>query len=164
MKKVFLVPLIIILFSAVPFFASAIPPDGQNVTQEGPGDSVGILGPEGIFRFVVELKLTDEQLNKLHSIKDSGKREVFKSHNEMMLTVWDIQDEIKKDNPDKAKLYAFSDKIAEEQKKIARLRIDQMLSVKAVLTPEQFSKLISLIDAKRNKMKSRILEKVIGDK
>jgi Spy/CpxP family protein refolding chaperone len=82
----------------------------------------------------------------------------------MMLTVWDIQDEIKKDNPDKAKLYAFSDKIAEEQKKIARLRIDQMLSVKAVLTPEQFSKLISLIDAKRNKMKSRILEKVIGDK
>lgn len=164
MRKVLWVPVIILLLSVSPFLAAAMSPDGQNVSQEGPGDSVGVLGPEGIFRFVVELKLTDDQLNKLHAIKDSGKREVFKSHNEMMLTVWDIQDEIKKDNPDRAKLYAFTDKIAEEQKKIAKLRIDQMLAVKAVLTPDQFSKLISLMDAKKNRMKSKILEKVIGDK
>ena len=82
----------------------------------------------------------------------------------MMIIIWDIQDEMKKDSPDKAKLYSMADKIADAQKKIAKLRIDQMLQVKAVLTPDQFAKLTSLIDEKKEKMKKSIIDRVVGDK
>jgi len=89
---------------------------------------------------------------------------MFTAHNEMMMIIWDIQDEMKKEAPDKSKLYSLADKIADSQKKIARLRIDQMLQVKSVLTPDQFAKLTALIDARKERMKKRIIDKVIGDK
>jgi Spy/CpxP family protein refolding chaperone len=162
MKKVLWIPVIVLLLSAFPLLAAA--PETQGETHEGPGDSVGILGPEGVFKLVDELKLSDDQVNKLHAIKDSSKRDIFAAHNEMMMTVWDIQDEMKKESPDKAKLYAMADKIADAQKKIARLRIDQMLQVKAILTPDQFAKLTSLIEARKDKMKKKLIDKVIGNK
>jgi Spy/CpxP family protein refolding chaperone len=163
MKKVLWIPaIVVLLLFAFPLMAAAQETQGE--AHEGPGDSVGILGPEGVFKLVDELKLSDDQANKLHAIKDSSKRDIFAAHNEMMTTVWDIQDEMKKESPDKAKLYAMADKIADTQKKIARLRIDQMLQVKAVLTAEQFTKLTSLIEARKDKMKKKLIDKVIGDK
>jgi len=161
MRKVFFIPVIVLLLSALPLFAA---PDTQDTTHEGPGDISGIFGPDGVFKLVDELKLSDDQVKKLHSIKDSSKRDMFTAHNEMMMIICDIQDEMKKEAPDKSKLYSLADKIADSQKKIARLRIDQMLQVKSVLTPDQFAKLTALIDARKERMKKRIIDKVIGDK
>ena len=123
----------------------------------GPGDGPGIMSADGVFRFVDALKLSDDQVKKLHELRDSSKRDLFTARNEMMMVVWDIQDEMKKDSPDRAKLYQLSDKIAESEKKIARLRIDQMLKVKEILTKEQFEKLTQLIDAKKKQTQKKFL-------
>jgi Spy/CpxP family protein refolding chaperone len=154
MRKVifFALALMTALFTAV--LAADGPRDGQGA---GPGDGPGIMGAEGVFRFVDELKLTDDQTKQLHDLRDSSKRDLFTARNEMMMTVWDIQDEMKKDSPDKTKLYSLSDKIADSEKKIARLRIDQMLRIKSILTKEQFEKLTHMIDAKKQQAKKRFL-------
>lgn len=115
------------------------------------------IGPESTmersFDNVIDgLTLTGDQEQKIHEIRESSKRDIFSLRNEMRLAVWDIQDELKKENSDNAKINSAIDRLTDAQKKLIKLRTDQMLKTKQVLTPEQFKKLI--LEMEKHRIKS----------
>ncbi len=109
-------------------------------------DNPGILGTEKIFAIADELKLTDEQLNKLRDLKKKSKREIEELRHQIKLAMWDVQDEFANKNPDKSKIESAVEKISNNQKQIMKIRIDQMFEIKKILTDEQFKKLLSILE------------------
>ena len=122
------------------------------------------IGPEmaigGIFKVVDGLNLTPEQESKLQAMRDSSKREMLALRTELKTTVWDIQDEFKKDTVDKAKIDKLTDKMAEIEKKLIKARTAHMFQVKEILTPEQFKKMITMLEKHKGKMQKKFKEKM----
>jgi len=155
MKKfVYLAALLLLAF--VPYVTAGDEPGQHGADQE--------LGPESTMeksfdRVIDELKLTGAQEQKLHEIRESSKRDIFSLRNEMHIAVWDIQDELKKESSDNGKINSAIDRLTDAQKKLIKLRTDQMLKTKQILTPEQFKKLI--LEMEKHKVKSikKVLEK-----
>ena len=121
------------------------------------------LGPESTMEktfdnVIDELKLTGAQEQKIHEIRESSKRDIFSLRNEMRIAVWDIQDELKKESSDNGKINSAIDRLTDAQKKLIKLRTDQMLKTKQVLAPEQFKKLI--LEMEKHKAKS--IKRVLG--
>ena len=110
-------------------------------------------------RFAKELGLTDAQLNKLEKIKDSTKREHFKLKNEIKLATWDIQDEIKKNKPDMAKIDSAAQRISDAQAKLMKTRIESVLQVKKILSKKQFDDLSRMMKHRKDKVKKRFFGK-----
>lgn len=133
--------------------------------QRGPGpDMDDGIGPEmaigGIFKVIDELKLSPEQEAKLQAMRDSSKREMLVLRTELKTTVWDIQDEFKKDTVDKTKIDKLTDKMAEIEKKLIKARTAHMFQVKEILTAEQFKQLITLLEKHKGKMQKKFKEKM----
>lgn len=124
-----------------------------------PHGEPGILGTDRIFALVDELKLSDEQLNKLREIKKKNKREIEELRHQIKLAMWDIQDEFANKNPDKNKIETAIEKISANQKQLMKLRIEQMFEIKKILTDEQYKKLISLLETGFFKMKREMKKK-----
>lgn len=90
-----------------------------------------------------ELKLTPDQQTKLKAqhrqMKEEGKA-IF----EQMKGIRDkVRTELLKDKPSKATLDDYATQLAELHKQLIRKRHEHLLGAKAVLTPEQFSKLVN---------------------
>jgi len=157
MKKVMSLVLMLLLV-VIPFAAAESHTNGDS--HPAPGDGPGIMGPDGVFKLTEKLKLNDDQIKQLNELKDASKRDLFKARNDIMTTVWDIQDEMKKDAPDRARLYKLSDKIADNEKQLSRIRIDQTLKIKEILTKEQYTKLTVLLEAQKKQSKNKFLGKI----
>ena len=160
MKKEFLLAAVMVM--AFTPFAFGDPGDHG---PGGPPDGQDMGGPEmmmerGFNNALEELKLTEEQQQKLHDIRDSSKRDIFNLRHEIQLSIMDIQDEYKKEKSDASRINASIDKLAADQKKLMRIRSDQMLKMKDVLTPDQFKKLMKKIDKARNNAKKGFLDKL----
>jgi Spy/CpxP family protein refolding chaperone len=155
----------LILFTTVMFLVLipiAYSENGPEPGKGGPGDEIG---PEstmerGFDRVIDDLKLTDAQEQKIHEIRESSKRDIFTLRNEIHMAVWDIQDELKKEVSDKGKINSAIDRLSDAEKKLIKLRTEQMLKIKEVLTPEQFKLLTREIEKHKNKISKKILEKM----
>jgi Spy/CpxP family protein refolding chaperone len=153
MKKVSIFVIVMIIVF-VPFFMFAENPNEPD-DEMGPGMAIS-----GIFRFINELNLTAEQEQKLQTMRDSSKRELFSMRNELKTAVWDIQDEFKKDTVDKNKINALTDKMADIEKQIIKIRTEHMFKLKEILTPEQFKKLIMLLEKHKASMGKKFFRKL----
>jgi Spy/CpxP family protein refolding chaperone len=145
---------IAIMFTAFPFIYADNSHTPDTDDGIGPGMAIG-----DIFKVMDELKLTPDQEEKLQAMRESSKRELFSMRNDLKTTVWDIQDEFKKDTVDKAKINSLTDKMADIEKKLIKTRTEHMFKVKEILTPEQFKKLINLLEKHKGKMQKKIMEK-----
>lgn len=144
-----------IVFASFPFLYAADEP------MHGSDDGIGpVMAISNIFRVMDELKLTAAQEEKLQAMKDSSKRELFSMRNELMTTVWDIQDEFKKESVDKAKINSLTEKMADIEKKLIKTRTDHMFKVKEILTTEQFKKLINLLEKHKGRMQKKLMDKI----
>ncbi len=154
MKKALVFAIVLMLTASAFVLAEPQPgpagPDGD----EGFGPAMG----EGIFKVIDELKLTTEEEQKLTQMRDASKREIFALRNEIKTSLWDIQDEIKKDTSDRSKINSLTDKISDDQKKLMKLRTEEMFKVKEILTPEQFKKLLTELEKHKRKLGKKIMK------
>jgi Spy/CpxP family protein refolding chaperone len=159
MKKV-LVLVAALAIAYIPF-ARAEGPAGQPAEGQEIGSGPDMMD-KGFSKAIDGLKLTEEQQQKLGEIRDSSKREILVLKHEIQLAVLDIQDEYKKDKSDAAKINSFIDKLADAQKKMMKLRSEQMLKMKAVLTPVQFKNLLEKMDKAKTKVKKSFFDRLRG--
>ena len=142
------------MLAVLPFTYAAERPGTDGDDGIGPGMALG-----GVFKVIDELKLTPQQEEKLQAMRDSSKREMFSLRNELKTTVWDIQDEFKKDAVDKAKINRLTDKMADIEKRLIKTRTEHMFKLKEILTPEQFKKMISLLEKHKGKIMKKFMPK-----
>ena len=146
---------IAIMFTAFPFIYAENNHAPDTDDGIGPGMAIG-----DIFKVMDELKLTPDQEEKLQAMRESSKRELFSMRNELKTTVWDIQDEFKKETVDKSKINSLTDKMADIEKKLIKTRTEHMFKVKEILTAEQFKKLIGILEKHKGKMQKNFTEKM----
>ncbi len=158
MRKIFVLTAVM-AFAVVPFIFAAPPKGGGHGNPEMGGR--GMMMDQGVMRFLDELNLTEEQKSKLREVHSGNKRDIMNLRHEIQLAVFDMQEEYKKDKSDAVKINSFIDKISEAQKKMMKIRSAQMLEMKAVLTPEQFKKLVAKMDKVKAKVKKGFFEKLM---
>ncbi|HAJ79058.1 MAG TPA: hypothetical protein DCO75_04740 [Fibrobacteres bacterium] len=94
-------------------------------------------------RIALELGLTADQNTKLKTLHSEIKI-AHKEHIEKIKALREkSREELLKAKPDKTILYGFAGEIGALQKIMAEKEADHLLKIKAILTPEQFDKLLS---------------------
>jgi Spy/CpxP family protein refolding chaperone len=92
---------------------------------------------------VLELGLNADQNAKLKTLHSEMKI-AHKEHIEKIKALREkSREELLKPKPDKTVLYGFAGEIGALQKIMAEKEADHLLKIKAILTPEQFDKLLS---------------------
>jgi len=109
-------------------------------------DNPHFLGAEKILDAIDELNLSDEQIEKIRNLRKQNRNQMEQLRHEIKMALWDIQDEYAKSNPDKSKIDSAIEKISSNQKTLLKLRVEQMLEIKKILTDEQFKKLLNLME------------------
>jgi Spy/CpxP family protein refolding chaperone len=105
-----------------------------------PGDS---MEQKPFKRMISDLKLTPDQQAKLR-VQHQQMREEGKTIFEQMKKIRDkVRAELLKDKPSKAALDDYATQLAELEKQLILKRHQHLLEAKAILTPEQFSKLVN---------------------
>jgi len=156
MKKLSLVLIAVFLFSSMSFAMGPAKPGGKPGIHDG-GDK--LLSSSRVLRLADELKLTDAQIKKIRDLKDNSKREVADLRHEIKKAMWDIQDEMKKKKPGKGAIDKAIDKISGNQKQLMKIRVNQMLEIKSILTADQFTKLTTAIEHGKKKTKKKIFDR-----
>jgi Spy/CpxP family protein refolding chaperone len=115
------------------FSGFAAAPEDSSCTKEGPRGE----------RMAKELGLSVQQKAKLKELREEMKG-IHKAHMEKMKSLLDkSKEELMKPVPSKDVLYANARQSGELRRVMAEKEADHLLKVKAVLTPEQFGKLLS---------------------
>ena len=95
------------------------------------------------------LNLTPEQQQKLDDLSYQHQRESANLRRDMQLKRLDLQRELDKDNPDPTVLDKLIDEQSALRAQAGKARVQQMLAMKKILTPEQWSKAKELRQERR---------------
>lgn len=128
-------------------FSFAAPPP-----EMGAGNDM--LSEKGFKRALEGLGLTPDQEKKLREIHSEHRREIMNLQGDIRASVLAIQEEFKKEKSDEKKIDSHIDRLAESQKKLMKIRSEQMLKSKSVLTSGQFKKLADKLDKAKMKMRN----------
>jgi Spy/CpxP family protein refolding chaperone len=118
----------------------------------GPGGPGGMRGP-GLGRgsggglpleAMAELNLTDEQREKLSSLREQRMKAAIPIEADLKLAQIDLQKLLRNDTPDKTAVSRQADRISALRASLMKNRLSGMLEARAVLTPEQQKKLKEL--------------------
>lgn len=121
----------------------------------GPGPH-GPPGPEGaILHAIKQLDLTDEQVALLEDIRDSNKAEHEAAKADRERTMQVFKKELLSDNPNAARLHKLIDDREAEMVKRAHDRLDTMLEIHAVLTPEQRAQVAANLEEMKERFEER---------
>jgi Spy/CpxP family protein refolding chaperone len=121
-----------------------------------------LVSSDKVMGLAKEINLTDDQTKKIQSLTDGSKRDILNLRHEIAIAVMDIQDELKKETSDENTLKTQAAKIADNQEALMMIRINNMLEIKKILSPEQFQKLTVLLENKKSTMKKKFFEKLTG--
>ena len=105
-----------------------------------PSDSAKAKHMERMF---ADLNLTQDQKTKLKALHEQLKGTHKQVFDQMKALREKIKAELLKPQPSKQVLDGYASQIGDQHKQLAQKRTDHMLQVKAILTPEQFAKLLS---------------------
>ena len=94
-------------------------------------------------KMIKELNLTQDQKTKLKALRMQMKESRQQIFNQMKGVRNKIKEELLKDKPSKTVLDGYASQLGELSKQIAQKLADHLLQVKAILTPEQFTKLVN---------------------
>jgi Spy/CpxP family protein refolding chaperone len=156
MRKIMAVVLSAIMVLA---FSAAVSAQGMGKCP-GMGKGMGMKeggmgkGPRMVLAMASELNLTPDQMDKIKKIIDQmPKKDANKD--EMQADRKAMQEEMKKDKPDQAKINALIDKMAENKKEAMKNMLKAMEDVNAVLTPEQKDILKKKMEERKAAMKDK---------
>ncbi|MCE5300838.1 MAG: Spy/CpxP family protein refolding chaperone [Spirochaetia bacterium] len=152
MKKLSYLVFILSLFTVPAVFAEM-----PEIDDDGPG---AMASGRGIYRLIEKLNLTDAQEEKLEEMRAASKRELFALRNEIRIATWDIQDEFKKEKPDREKIDALTDRVCEMQKKMMKIRTNEMFKIREILTAEQFKSMTIEMDKAKRKAGKKTMKKL----
>lgn len=114
----------------------------------GPGGGPG-FGPFGMFRCVLdspELALTGEQQKEINRIRDEARQEAWGFFNEMQALKDEFLQAFSDPATPKEKLREIGQKIRDRRQKAQEARLEALLKVRSVLTPEQIQKVPGLVE------------------
>ena len=94
-------------------------------------------------KMIKELNLTQDQKTKLKALRKQMKEPRQQIIDQMKGVRNKIKEELLKDKPSKTVLDGYASQLGELSKQIAQKLADHLLQVKAILTPEQFTKLVN---------------------
>lgn len=109
-----------------------------------------------------EIGLTEEQEKTMKILREQGKGKRKKLRKDMRAKKIAIKMELNKKDSDKAELNRLADELAQTHKKLIDHRINRVLEMKKVLSPEQFELLTRKMEIKREVRKE--LRKAKGKK
>jgi Spy/CpxP family protein refolding chaperone len=95
------------------------------------------------------LNLTPEQQQKMEDLRYVHQKDMIKFREELSLKRLDLQREMQKDSPDRATVDRLADDLGALRTRMGRARVDHLLDVRKILTPEQWSKARELMQARR---------------
>jgi Spy/CpxP family protein refolding chaperone len=95
------------------------------------------------------LNLTPEQQQKMEDLRYVHQKDMIKFREELSLKRLDLQREMQKDSPDRATVDRIADDLGALRTRMGRARVDHLLDVRKILTPEQWSKARELMQAHR---------------
>jgi Spy/CpxP family protein refolding chaperone len=93
---------------------------------------------------MAELNLTDEQREKLSSLREQRMKAAIPIEADLKLAQIDLQKLLRNDTPDKAAVSRQADRISALRANLMKNRLSGMIEARAVLTPEQQKKLKEL--------------------
>jgi len=100
-------------------------------------------------KFRQALNLTPEQQQKMEDLQYIHQKDMIKFREEVSLKRLDLQREMQKDSPDRATVDRLADDMGALRTRMGRARVDHLLDVRKILTPEQWSKARELMQARR---------------
>ena len=133
-KKVLLVCIGLCIFAAMP------PAGAQNTSAPSGLSSQWHTGQ----RIFSQLNLTDEQKNNWRPISNSTVKD-GKGPQAIKAARQALQDELMKTQLDMAKVTALHEQIKALQAQMEDIKLSSILTVRDILTPEQFSKFVNLM-------------------
>lgn len=131
------------LFLTLPLYAEA-PEDATKAVQ---ADKEG--GPEKLFK---ELGLTQEQKDQLKKSREDEAAKVKPLREQVRAKGEELRKVFESADIDKARAYALADELTSLEGELMHSRVDHVIALKQILTPEQFKKM-------QEKMKERQEEK-----
>lgn len=120
-------------------FSGPMPPGGD---KEFGGPGAG--GPD-ITRFSKELRLTFAQVEQLKNLNKEAAAREKKFRSEMMALMEKIRKMIESEKPDIKAVYALVDRTAAIEADMMKAKLNDILRIKSILTPEQDSKMRELL-------------------
>lgn len=118
----------------------------------GPGGPGGMGGGKDLPpQLIKKLGLTDEQQDKVQSIRMNAEKEKIKIEAELRIKQIDMQEQMEKKSVNEKEISKLIDAISDLQKKMLENRIKTMLALKKILTPEQQEKLKKFMEQRMEK-------------
>lgn len=141
----FAVVISVMLLSAALAFSQPEPggPGGPG----GPGEGKD-LPP----KLIKKLGLTEEQQEKVKSIRMNAEKEKIKIEAELRIKQIDMQEQLEKKSVNEKEVSKLIDGIADLQKKMLENRIKTILALKKILTPEQQEKIKKFMEMRMEKL------------
>ena len=113
------------------------------------GIAVLAAGPFSNPKVVKALNLSPEQQQRLEGLRYQQRKEAVDLRRDMELKRLDIERELDKDTPDTAAVDRLLDEQGVLRTKMGKAKIHQMLEMKKILTPEQWSKVKDRMQERR---------------
>ncbi len=121
----------------------------------GPRAPMGRKGEgKGMNAIHEKLGLNDEQKTKVEKLNDEHFKKVGELRKELKAVSDELRTEIEKEKSDNSVIKKLSKKIKEAQGKMVDLRTDHILSLKGILSAEQFKKLNELQKDRGKRMRT----------
>lgn len=98
-------------------------------------------GDFGYHRRLAALNLTQEQRDRIAAVRDAAARTMVQSRADLQLARLDLQKLLRSETPDQNAIDAQIDRMASIRGSMMKARVGARLQVRAILTPEQRSKL-----------------------
>ena len=93
-------------------------------------------------KMMADLKLNADQKEKIKGLHKQHRESMKPFHEKMKATREQVKAELLKPQPSKQALDGFAANLGDLHKQMAQMRNDHLLQFKAILTPEQFTKLV----------------------
>jgi Spy/CpxP family protein refolding chaperone len=103
-----------------------------------------------------ELSLTQDQRDKLKDLREKLRSKQAEVSNDLRINKGALQKELDSANPDRKKADNLVAAVNKSQSQMLILHVDQVFSMRAILMPEQYQKLLQMRDKRREEMKARV--------
>lgn len=91
-------------------------------------------------RITRELKLTEEQKAQIKAEMEKDRKDMEKNQAEVKKLAEEMKAELEKDAPDRARIHDLIKKLADKRAEMEIRRMDNLLAMRKLLTPEQREK------------------------
>lgn len=107
-----------------------------------------------------ELGLTKEQQEKLDANRKAQKEQMQVLRKTKQEKMEALRQELQKEQMEEAKINQLNGEIKQLQSQLSDLRINSVMEVRKILTPEQFKKFNAKMEKRRHEMKEKMKDKV----